>query len=222
MFAKLGILVLWALSVGYLLFFAPAEEQYTMNQMQALFTFEQTSMNPLVIALFNSLGVWPLLFTAFLFTDPGGGRMKAWPFAVLSFGAGAFALMPYIALRKESPRLVKPGAVGSVTGSKVFAVLLVLLSAALIIFAVGNFQPGGLWEAFWSYHLVHTMVIDFVLFALLAVYMIKKDAEKRHVTLTPKQWVLFSIPLLGTALYLLYRPGWKKSRYSYKKDRRKK
>ncbi|RKD73183.1 hypothetical protein ATL39_2389 [Sinobaca qinghaiensis] len=217
MSAKLGILLLWALAVVYLIFYAPAGEQYTMEQMQALFTFEQTSMNPLVIALFNSLGIWPLLFTAFLFTDPGRGRLKAWPFVLLSFGAGAFALMPYIALRKESTHLIKPGAVGKITESKVFAGLLVLLTGALIIFAVGSFQPGGLWEAFWSYHLVHTMVIDFLLFAVLAVYMIKKDAAKRKRTLTSKQWLLFSIPLLGTALYLLYRPGWKKSRYSYKK-----
>ncbi|HCF26169.1 MAG TPA: DUF2834 domain-containing protein, partial [Cyanobacteria bacterium UBA11049] len=55
-------------------------------------------------SLFNIMGVWPLIYSCLLFIDGRGQKVPAWPFATLSFGVGAFALLPYLALREPNPK----------------------------------------------------------------------------------------------------------------------
>ena len=55
--------------------------------------------NPAIWAVFNLLGVVPLMCWGLLFPDGRGQRVWAWPFALGMMAFGAFALLPYLILR---------------------------------------------------------------------------------------------------------------------------
>ncbi len=95
--------ILWLGLVGYAFFLAPPNQPDTFDLIQRLSTGQWQGINPLVIALFNLMGIWPMIYSALLYFDGRGQKVRAWPFAAASFGVGAFALLPYLALRQPNP-----------------------------------------------------------------------------------------------------------------------
>jgi hypothetical protein len=100
---KIGFWLLWIAFSTYAFVFAPPDSPDTVALITNLSTGKIAGINPLIVALFNIMGVWPLIYSCVLFADGRGQKIPAWIFATLSFGVGAFALLPYLALREPNP-----------------------------------------------------------------------------------------------------------------------
>lgn len=198
---------LWLGLIVYAFFLAPPNQPDTFDLIQRLATGQWQGINPLIIALFNIMGVWPLIYSGLLFFDGRGQKIPAWPFAVGSFGVGAFALLPYLALRQPNPRF---------TGEK--NLWLKLLDSrwtglVLAIGTVGLLAYGliaGDWAEFvqqWrTDRFIHVMSLDFCLLCLLVPSLLGDDLARRGITDSRWFWAVSLVPLLGASIYLAVRP----------------
>ncbi len=95
-------LALWLSLLVFAFGFSPPADPGTLDLIRKLSTGDWQNLNPVVIALFNVMGIWPLIYGTILL--PGGKRFQlpAWPFVVGSFFLGAFVLLPYFILRRPS------------------------------------------------------------------------------------------------------------------------
>lgn len=90
--------------IYYLRFRIRAPDQpNTLELITNLSTGKWAGINPLIVSLFNLMGVFPLIYSCLLFIDGRGQKIPAWIFATISMGVGAFALLPYLALRQPNP-----------------------------------------------------------------------------------------------------------------------
>lgn len=231
---------LWLGLIAYALLAAPADAPQTLEQIIQLSTGQWQQLNPLVVALFNLMGIWPLVYAMLLLPDgqaqrDQGKSLRAWPFVVGSFGLGAFALLPYLALRSPparhgltAPASDQPGTGASEgrvivpeemeTSGKTLGIvpllrrrglpLLALLGTAALL-AYGLSQ--GDWADFanqWrSSRFIHVMSLDFVLLTLLFPTLAQDDARCQGIAHPQRVWATVLLPLLGAGLYLLGRPS---------------
>lgn len=177
--------------------------------------------------LFNVMGIWPAIYAALLLPNEANfERVKAWPFCVLSFGLGAFALLPYFVLRSErkttdrnmntdEPATSLPYRVAE---SKINASLLLALSMALAVGAASTIvAPGDGWQTytklFGESALVHVTTLDFCTLCALAPYAISRDLEARSSDAAPPSLgpiplsSLAYLPVIGPCIYLILRPS---------------
>ncbi|MDJ0729207.1 MAG: hypothetical protein QNJ33_04365 [Crocosphaera sp.] len=54
------------------------------------------NINPLIISVFNSIGIVTVIYANLLFIDGREQKIVAWPFAIASLGVGTFAILPLI------------------------------------------------------------------------------------------------------------------------------
>lgn len=198
---------LWLAFVGYAFFLAPPNQPDTFDLIQRLSTGQWQGINPLVIALFNIMGIWPMIYGCLLFLDGHGQKLRAWPFAALSFGVGAFALLPYLALRQPNPQF---------TGTKTPALKfwdsrwtgIALALGALLLLVYGLTQ--GDWADFaaqWrSDRFIHVMSLDFCLLCLLFPSLLGDDMARHGLRDSRLFWAISLVPLLGPIAYLVLRP----------------
>ena len=200
----------WMLWIGFILYallFAPPDRPDTLALLQNLSTGKWQGINPIIVALFYLLGIWPLIYACLLFIDGRMQKVAAWPFVLVSFGVGAFALLPYLALRQPN---------GSFSGQK--DVLLKLMDSRWIgialTLAAGMFVAYGLIGGDWSNfgrqwqtsRFVHVMSLDFCLVCLLFPTLLKDDMARRGLKSSTVFWAVALIPLLGPLAYLSLRP----------------
>ncbi|MEM0980273.1 MAG: DUF2834 domain-containing protein, partial [Cyanobacteria bacterium P01_H01_bin.58] len=96
--------LLWLGFVIYAFGFAPPDNPNTAELIRQLATGDWQGINPIVVALFNLMGIWPMAYAAIALIDGHGQSTPAWPFVLGSFGLGAFLLMPYLVLREPQPQ----------------------------------------------------------------------------------------------------------------------
>jgi hypothetical protein len=72
----------------YATFLAPPNDPNTFTLIQNLSTGQWQGINPLVIALFNIMGVLPMLFISLMLFDGRGQKIPAWIFAISAFAVG--------------------------------------------------------------------------------------------------------------------------------------
>eukprot|EP00877_Chromochloris_zofingiensis_P013454 jgi/Chrzof1/8362/Cz03g07180.t1 len=183
-----------------------AEEPYQVN---AVFT-----------ALFNIMGIYPLIFAALLIPAARSNKLPAWPFVAVSFGLGCYALLPYMCLwSPKTPQQQLPPPKEELEGwNRLFmkgAETLVLPGLLLLgsVYWVGQAVAAGsgAWldylKLFDESRFVHATSIDFALFTALAPFWMSNDAEGRgwgpRQSLVP---LLSLLPVVGPALYLVLRP----------------
>ncbi len=203
---RLALGALWLGFLLYSVFLAPPDQPETWTLIQRLAVGAWQGMNPLIVSLFNLMGVWPILFTGLLLVDGRGQRFPAWPFAIASFAVGAFALLPYLALRQPNPTfrgaLDKGLALWEWRGTAIFASLF-----ALACLGYGLFW--GDWADFWqqwqSSRFIHVMTLDFCLLSLLFPLLLPDDWARRGMENSPWRWWTL-LPLLGALIYYLRRP----------------
>ncbi|NJO09546.1 MAG: DUF2834 domain-containing protein, partial [Leptolyngbyaceae cyanobacterium SL_1_1] len=157
-------MLLWISFGLYAFLLAPPDQPDTFELIGRLSTGDWDGINPLVVALFNLMGVWPLVYGCVALIDGHEQKVPAWPFVVGSFGVGAFLLLPYLALRHPQPTF---------TGDRSTVLKLVdsrwvgggLAIAALILLVYGLSQ--GDWSDFidqWqTSRFIHVMSLDFCL-----------------------------------------------------------
>lgn len=88
---------------------APPNREDLWEWLVRLLTGDWAGENPLVVAHFQMMGLWPLAMAALWRREwHRAGRLPAWPFLLAALGLGCFVLVPYALLRKE-PALGDPG-----------------------------------------------------------------------------------------------------------------
>lgn len=198
---------LWLGLVVYAFFLAPPNQPDTFSLIQKLSTGQWEGINPLVIALFNLMGIWPMIYGCLLFLDGRGQKLPAWPFAAGSFGVGAFALLPYLALRQPNPGFKgeKDGLL-KLLDSRWTGAILAFGTVVLLAYGLGL----GDWQNFvqqWrTDRFIHVMSLDFCLLCLLFPSLLGDDMARRGLHDQRIFWIVSLIPLLGSAVYLALRP----------------
>jgi len=204
---KIVFWLLWLCFVTYAFVFAPPDQPDTIELIKNLSTGKWDGINPIIVSLFNLMGVWPLIYSALTFIDGRQQKIPAWLFSTISFGVGAFALLPYLALREPNQEF---------TGSKnLFLKVLdsrwlgiALTAGALILLSYGLFN--GNWTDFiqqWkTSRFIHVMTLDFCLLCLLFPALLGDDMAKRGMKNSSLFWVVTLLPLIGPLLYLCIRP----------------
>lgn len=169
-----------------------------------LSTGELAGINPIIIAIFYIMGIFPVIYAAFILFD-SNQKISPYPFSAVSFGLGAFALLPYLALRQTD-----------ITGNKSKNWLLKILDSPLTAIAASvafiTLMIWGLTQGDWSDYVaqwqtsqfIHVMSIDFCLLSLLFPAILGDDMQRRGV----KGWLkaIAFIPLFGALIYWCLRP----------------
>lgn len=188
-------LIVWLLLIGYAVFLAPGGE--TDPVMSSIFSGDLGAIDPLVLAVFNSLGLFPLMFVTLLLLNDRQ-KWPAWPFALLSFGIGAFALLPYFAFgnRTADRGLRTPTWLFRFLRSTFWLIVLMLFWVINLLTLFQGFSLAAYQEAFFASSLVSVMTIDwFVLWGLSVYTVYRFYPQAKH---KPLAW----IPILGPLLIL--------------------
>jgi len=204
-----GVLLwmLWLGLVGYAFTLAPPNQPDTWDLIQRLIRFEVAGINPLVVALFNLMGVWPGIYAAVLLTDGRGQKIPAWPFVAGSFALGAFALLPYMALRRPFPRW--QGAVPLILriwNSRLLGAVWLVLTLVFLGYGLSQGSWADWWQAFQTNRFIHVMSLDFALLSLLFPLVLGDDLSRRGISPVPWLALVSVLPLVGPALYIMVRP----------------
>lgn len=188
-------LIVFLLLTGYAIFIAPGTGGGDDAIFQSLIRGDFDQVDPLVTAIFSSLGVYPAIFMILL-VRLDRHRMPAWPFALLSFGLGAFAVLPWFIVRgkvvRDHPR--GPDWLHRIFRSKILLSLLLALSAGLWITAfTGSISAYA--DAFMSSHLVSVMTVDLFVIFWLCYWIFRQDFHESRA-------FLGAIPLFGPLVLL--------------------
>lgn len=230
--------VLWAIWAGLIAYVALSAPDQTprLDQIYLMgMVTQDSSVNAGALSLFNMMGIWPAVYAALLMpaasgltddVDDGEGSdrkgPKAWPFVVGSFAAGAFALLPYMALWREPARPVVarqggPKGVEKVLESRVLGAALAAAAAALIVkgFVLPSEEEVGMsFRLFNSSKFIHVMSVDFATLALLSPLWISNDmivrkwgpASGDSTKAYALAWAFAALPLVGPCIWLAVRP----------------
>lgn len=206
MFRKIGFGLLWIAFITYAFVFAPPDSPETMALITNISTGKIADINPLIVALFNIMGVWPLIYSCVLFADGRGQKIPAWLFATLSFGVGAVALLPYLALREPNPEF--PGHKNiflKILDSRFTGIFLTLAAVGLVAFGLTK----GDWYDFiiqWqTSRFIHVMSLDFCMLCLLFPALLADDMARRGMQNSTAFWAVTLVPLFGPLAYLCTR-----------------
>ncbi|PWA88199.1 hypothetical protein CTI12_AA121040 [Artemisia annua] len=129
------------------------------------------------------MGLWPLVYCMLLI--PSGrsskGNVPVFPFLILSFFLGAYALIPYFVLWRPPPPAIEK----------------LELKRWPINFLDSKLTAG-----------IHATTLDFALLSTFAPFWVYNDMTVRKWT-NKGFWLvpLSVVPFLGPALYLLLRPS---------------
>lgn len=208
MLTKVGLGLLWIGLIVYAFIFAPPDRPDTFELIKKLALFNIQGINPIVVALFNLMGIWPLIYGCLLFIDGRGQKIPAWPFAIASFGVGAFALLPYLALRQPNPEFTgKKDWFLQLQDSKIFGLILTLGAIILLVFGLLKGDWSDFFQQWQNSKFINVMSLDFCLLCLLFPVLLKDDLARREVNNPYWFWSVTLVPLLGPLLYLCLRPS---------------
>lgn len=203
---KIIFTLIWLSFIAYAFFFAPNPSPDTLNLIVDLSTGNVQEINPLVVSLFNLMGILPAAYACLLLFDGKGQKLPAWVFVIGSFGLGAFALLPYLAFREsntvwdgEKNRLLK------VLESPVIGIVLTLGAIALVGLGIIYGDWGDFVLQWQTNQFIHVMSLDFCLLSLLFPTLVKDDSLRRGIKNPEIFWIISFIPLFGALSYLCLR-----------------
>ncbi len=202
-------IIFWLLWVGFAVYafvFAPPDQPDTFELIKNLSTGEWEEINPMIISLFNLMGVFPLIYSCMLFIDGKGQKIPAWLFATLSFGLGAFALLPYLALRETNPDFVgKKNAFLKLLDSRITGVVLSIPAIILVYYGLKSGNWGDFLQQWQTSRFIHVMSLDFCLLCLVFPALLGDDMARRDIKNPILFWLVTFIPLFGPLFYLSVR-----------------
>lgn len=205
MVKTISLFSLWLGFLGYAIFLAPPDQPDTLDLIQRLIKGPFTGINPLIIALFNLMGVWPMIYTAVLLGDGRGQKLPAWLFAIGGFLLGAFALIPYLALRHPNPTFKGPLDWGLRAWEwRGTGVLLLFVTLGLVGYGISQGDWADFGHQWQTSRFIHLMSLDFCLLTLLFPLLLGDDMARRQDD-RPSLKFLGWVPLFGPLLYLCLR-----------------
>jgi hypothetical protein len=207
MLRKIGFGLIWLTFIGYAFLFAPPDRPNTLDLIINLSAGNWEGINPLIIALFNLMGILPAIYACFLFIDGRGQKIRAFPFAIASFAVGAFALVPYLALRQPNPTWQgEKSLLLKIVDSRITAVILTVATVILFCFGLINGNWADFVQQWQTSKFIHVMSLDFCLLVLLLPTLLKDDFNRRNIDSSWSFWTVTLVPLFGTLIYLCLRP----------------
>ena len=212
MINKLILGSIWLIFTVYAFVFAPPNQPDTFDLIVNLSTGNIEGINPLIVSLFNLMGVLPAIYACFFLVDGKGQKLPAWIFVTVSFGVGAFAVLPYLALRKTNQTwtgtkswLIK------ILESPITGIILTLATLTLVFFGINNGDWSNFVRQWHSDRFIHVMSLDFCLLCLLFPVIVKDDLPKRGIENPVILAIISFVPVLGTLVYLCFRPHLRES-----------
>jgi hypothetical protein len=212
--------LLWLGFTGYAFFLAPPDRSDTLQLIINLSTGKWDGIDPLVIALFNLMGVLPMIYACLILIDGKTQKLAAGLFSVASFGVGAFAILPYLALRVPSVATNQEPARASqierrgiikLVDSRWVGIGLTVVTIVLLIYGIGRGNFADFAQQWQTDRFIHVMSLDFCLLTLLLPVLIPDDMARRHFDNPKLVKTLSLIPLFGALYYLSIRPNLPKS-----------
>ena len=205
---KIGFWLLWLGVITYAFLLAPPNQPETPELIKNLSTGKWEGINPLIIALFNIMGIWPMIYGALMFIDGRQQKIPAWLFATASFGVGAFALLPYLALRQPNQEFTgSKGTFLKVLDSRWLGVALTLGTLGLLSFGLLKGDWGDFAQQWQTNRFIHVMSLDFCLLCLLFPALLGDDMARRGWKNSQVFWAVALVPLVGPLVYLCLRPS---------------
>ncbi|MGD1866216.1 MAG: DUF2834 domain-containing protein [Phormidesmis sp.] len=204
---KIIFALLWLGFVVYAFAFAPPPQPDTFDTIVKLSSGQWSDLNPTIVALFNLMGIWPMVYACLMLIDGVGQKISAWPFVTASFAVGAFALLPYLALREsnsafegEKTTLLK------VVDSRWVGCAIALGSIVLLSYGLLNGNWSDFAQQWQTSQFIHVMSLDFCMLSAIVSPLVKDDMAKCGMDNPALLWTATLVPLLGVALYLSVRP----------------
>lgn len=205
---KIAFLLLWVAFVIYAFLFAPPDKPDTLQLIINLSTGNWVGINPIIISLFNIMGIWPIIYACVLLIDGRGQKILAWPFVVASFGVGAFAILPYLALRPPNPSFSgEKNLALKVLDSRITGIVLTIGVVILVAFGVLNGDWSDFVRQWQTSRFIHVMSLDFCLLCVLFPALLGDDLARRGVNNPGVFWAIALLPLFGPLIYLCWRPN---------------
>ena len=205
---KIGFGLLWVSFVTYAFVFAPPQQSDTFELITNISAGDWDGINPLIIALFNIMGILPMMYGCLLFIDGRGQKIAAWPFTIGSFFLGAFALLPYLALRQPNPDFTeKKGWFIKIWDSKLIGIFITFGAVALLIFGFLNGDWSDFIQQWQTSRFIHVMSLDFCLLCLLFPALLGDDLARRRIADNSILRIIILIPFFGVLAYLCLRPS---------------
>lgn len=207
MLRKTALWLLWIGVIVYAFIFAPPDQPDTFELIKNLSTGQIAGINPLIVALFNIMGIFPILYSCLLLIDGRMQKIRAYPFALASFGVGAFALLPYLALREPNQTFTgRKTLLLKALDSRWLGILLLLGISGLLVYGLtqGDWQDFG--QQWQTSRFIHVMSLDFCLLCLLFPLLLRDDMARRGLADPRLFWAVSLVPLLGAAAYVALRP----------------
>lgn len=204
---KIGFALLWLGFGLYAFILAPPAQPDTLETIIKLSSGQWDGLNPAIVALFNLMGIWPMIYACLALIDGSGQKIAAWPFVVGSFAIGAFALLPYLALRHENQTFAGAKTkLLNLVDSPWLGRLIALGSFVLLGYGLLNGDWHDFAEQWRTSQFIHVMSLDFCMLCAVVTPLLKDDMAKRNLDNPVLFWMAVAIPLLGVALYLSVRP----------------
>ena len=202
--------LLWVGFIVYAFTLTPPAQPNTFEVITQLSTGQWGEINPLIVALFNLMGIWPMIYACLALIDGPGQKIAAWPFVTFSFGIGAFALLPYLALREENPAFVgEKSSLLKVVDSPWTGRFLLLGALAMVGYGVADGDAIAHWADFiqqWrSSQFIHVMSLDFCMLCAVVSPLLKDDMARRNLENPWLYWIGVLVPLFGVLIYLSLR-----------------
>lgn len=203
---KIAFIVLWLSFVSYAFFLAPPEQPGTFELIKNLSTGKWDGINPIVISLFNIMGVLPMIYSCLLFIDGRNQKISAAPFALFSFGVGAFAILPYLFLRQPNPGFTgKKDWFIKLLDSRITGILLLASAVLLVSYGLLNGNWTDFVQQWQTNRFINVMSLDFCLLCLLPAVLVGDDMARRSMNNSALFWTTVLLPLFGTLVYLSVR-----------------
>lgn len=207
MVRKLALWLLWAGVIAYAFLLAPPDHPDTVELIKNLSTGQIAGINPLIVALFNIMGVFPIIYSGLLLIDGRMQKVPAWVFVGASFATGAFALLPYLALREPNQAFSgKKTWLIKLLDSRWLGALVALAAIGLVVYGLTQGDWSDFLHQWRSQRFIHVMSLDFCLLCLLFPTVLGDDMARRGLNNPGLFWLTALIPFLGAAVYLALRP----------------
>ncbi|MEM6501546.1 MAG: DUF2834 domain-containing protein [Cyanobacteria bacterium P01_C01_bin.89] len=204
---------LWLGFIAYAAILAPPDDPETLDVILRLSSGQTAELNPLLVAVFNLMGIWPMIYGCVLLADGHGRSPKAWPFLAGSFGVGAFAVLPYLGLRKslegEATQDFSEGRLWTLKfwDSRWLALALFAGAGALVFYGITQGDWADFVTQWQSSKFVHVMSLDFCALSVLFPTLVADDVTRRGGKNSSLWTAITCIPLFGPLTYLLLRPS---------------
>ncbi|QYO64343.1 dihydrofolate reductase family protein [Leptolyngbya sp. 7M] len=99
MVSKLILGTIWIGFTAYTLWIAPLDRPYTWFVGKQLLSFNWTTLNAFIPAIFWLMGIWSMIYGCLMFADGRMQRFRAWPYFLGSNFTGVMCLLPYLILK---------------------------------------------------------------------------------------------------------------------------